>query len=157
MKLQYEVGDLLAADIPAIAHGCNCQGVMGAGIAQQIRAEWPDMYKHYRALCQAQKLHPGDLLPWADSMIVHDHIQWVYNLMTQNQPGRDATVGALVKSSLAMIEHATSYDIRIIGLPLIGCGIGGLDWKRQVQPALETIQATSDYVQLVIYTLHEMR
>ena len=30
-------GNLLQADAPMIAHQVNCQGVMGAGIARQIR------------------------------------------------------------------------------------------------------------------------
>ena len=38
-----------------------------------------------------------------------------------------------------------------IGLPRIGCGIGGLDWESQVKPLLEEIAATTE-VRLVVVT-----
>ena len=31
-----------------ICHQVNCQGVMGAGIAKQIRARWPEVYEDYK-------------------------------------------------------------------------------------------------------------
>ena len=48
-------GDLFANvhDVQAFAHGCNCQGSMGAGIAVTFRTRYPEMYEQYRALCKA--------------------------------------------------------------------------------------------------------
>ena len=38
--LKERKGNLLQADTPMIAHQVNCQGVMGAGIARQIRKDF---------------------------------------------------------------------------------------------------------------------
>ena len=35
--IQYKKGDLLSVTKGIIAHGCNAQGVMGSGVALQIK------------------------------------------------------------------------------------------------------------------------
>ena len=37
------------------AHGCNCVGAMGKGIALQFKAKSPEMYEQYKALCKDNK------------------------------------------------------------------------------------------------------
>lgn len=50
-------GDLLQADTPMIAHQVNCQGVMGAGIARQIRKDFltAGQYREYQQLCKKNR------------------------------------------------------------------------------------------------------
>jgi O-acetyl-ADP-ribose deacetylase (regulator of RNase III) len=45
MTTQYVSGDLFdnAHEAQALAHGCNCQGSMGTGIAKTFRLRCPDM------------------------------------------------------------------------------------------------------------------
>ncbi len=56
MPIRYVSGDLFhnAHDAQAFAHGCNCQGSMGAGIAKNFRARYPEMYEEYRRRCKAE-------------------------------------------------------------------------------------------------------
>jgi hypothetical protein len=44
MPVQFFAGDLFANDMGAgvFAHGCNCQGSMGAGIAKEFRQRYPE-------------------------------------------------------------------------------------------------------------------
>jgi len=44
--IKYTDGDLVrdADQFDVIAHGCNCFCVMGAGIAPQIKAKFPEAY-----------------------------------------------------------------------------------------------------------------
>ena len=39
MGVQFISGDLFASDAQTIAHGCNCRGKMGAGIALELSAD----------------------------------------------------------------------------------------------------------------------
>ena len=52
MTIEFISGDLLnPIKEDAIAHGCNCLGTMGAGIAKEIKNRWPEeMMKSYRSL-----------------------------------------------------------------------------------------------------------
>ena len=52
----YEVkGNLLDSSCDYICHQVNCQGIMGAGLAGQIRTHWPEVYEEYRTLCDEHK------------------------------------------------------------------------------------------------------
>ena len=39
--------DLLNSPDRIIVHGCNAQGVMGAGVAKAIRTKYPEAYSNY--------------------------------------------------------------------------------------------------------------
>lgn len=103
--IEYRQGDLFTAGLPALAHGCNCQGVMGAGIAVQFRDRWPGMYEAYRQRCQWGEYIPGDVMPWRDLGTG----TVIFNLATQYHPGADATAAAL-RASLARIDKAVLMD-----------------------------------------------
>jgi hypothetical protein len=51
--------DLLDSELPAIGHGVNLRGVMGAGIAGQIRKRYPQLYIDYRADLESGVLVSG--------------------------------------------------------------------------------------------------
>jgi len=44
-------GDLLTVKKGYICHQVNVEGVMGAGIALQIKRKWPEVYEQYKSLC----------------------------------------------------------------------------------------------------------
>jgi len=49
MTIRYVSGDLFTNrhNAQAFAHGCNCRGATGAGIAKGFRERYPDMYEEY--------------------------------------------------------------------------------------------------------------
>lgn len=120
--ISFKEGDLFEDGPYTIAHGCNCRGVMGAGIAVQFRKRWPEMYESYRRRCSKPGgFIPGDVMAWStgDRMI--------FNLATQASPGPYARPWMITAAIGRMITEA-HHDFRVaeIGMPLIGCGIGGL-------------------------------
>lgn len=118
-------GDIFTSTAPAIGHGVNVCGVMGAGIAVEFRRRWPDMYGRYRDACRTGRLEPGGLFPYQCG--THDSpFQWVYNIASQDRPGPHARLGWLRAGMQAMVHHARSAGIDLVALPRIGCGIGGL-------------------------------
>ena len=130
MPIQYVAGDLFANEhgAQAFAHGCNCKGSMGAGIAVGFRARYPAMYEEYRRRCKAEprQFNLGDAWLWKD-----ERRPWVFNLGTQEgywhaRASYEAIEAALRK----MREQADAEAIRSIALPRIGVGYGGLSWKK---------------------------
>lgn len=51
MQIREIEGDALSSADRYLVHQTNCLGVMGAGIARQIREKWPKVYKDYKAYC----------------------------------------------------------------------------------------------------------
>lgn len=141
-------GDLFATpDLDALAHGVNCTGVMGAGIAVTFRKLHPEMFAEYARRCRARELRPGNLFAWQAAPM------WVYNLATQPRPGPSATLPAIRSAVEAMVEHARSAGVKRIGMPRVGCGLGGLRWEA-VRPVIE---AAAQGVEIVVVSLPERR
>lgn len=117
-------GDLFASNGRAIGHGVNCKGKMGAGIAVLFKKKYPDMYKEYSELCERGELVPGDCFIWDNG-----DGTFVYNLASQDYPGKDARLNWLGNAAVKALQHADKNNIKRICLPQIGCGIGGLEWN----------------------------
>jgi O-acetyl-ADP-ribose deacetylase (regulator of RNase III) len=48
-------GDILNAKENIICHQVNCQGVMGSGLAKQIKNKYPNVYAKYKKFCEENK------------------------------------------------------------------------------------------------------
>jgi O-acetyl-ADP-ribose deacetylase (regulator of RNase III) len=142
-------GDLfLQGDLDALGHGVNCQGVMGAGIARPFRFLDENMYKAYKEICYKEELLLGDIFPWR----LEDG-RMIYNIASQDLPGANARYVSLYIGVLRAIRHAEKNGVQSIGLPRIGCGIGGLEWEH-VKMLLNTLSDSTE-VKIVVVTPKE--
>lgn len=124
-------GDLLtllnAGTIQVLAHQVNCQGVMGAGLARQVRAAYPAAYHDYR-----QALRSGDLRLGGVRVTPVGPLRFIAHLAGQAGFGRDRphTDYAALRSALeALAAWHREFAETVIGLPYgIGCGLGGGEW-----------------------------
>jgi len=137
-RIVYKSGDLLAADEMVIGHGCNAQGVMGAGIAAAIKQTYPGAYHAYRDQHQVKGLKVGDVIVWASPSRV------VLNMVTQEFFGRDKNrvyvdypgIGRAMEFVEKMAQqhlsdkrgafHASPH----LALPKIGAGLANGDWDQ---------------------------
>lgn len=53
--ITYHEGDLLKSRCDIICHQVNCLGVMGAGIAKQIKEKYPENYNTYRTVVNTNR------------------------------------------------------------------------------------------------------
>lgn len=138
MPIRFVSGDLFdnAHGVRAFAHGCNCQGSMGAGIAKTFRARYPEMYEEYRRKCRAdpREFNLGDCWLWEA-----DGQPWVFNLGTQEGYWRSRASYEAIEAALReMRRQADAGGIASIALPRIGVGYGGLSW-RKVRALVEAV------------------
>ena len=119
--------------ITTIAHGCNMQGVMGAGIAKQIKQKFYSSYVRYNNACTY--LTYDELLRLSytvdydtlDQTFPFTNIKWnVFNLFTQKETGPNANINFIICSFYGMLDECVANGINDIVIPAIGCGIGGL-------------------------------
>jgi O-acetyl-ADP-ribose deacetylase (regulator of RNase III) len=122
MGFKSAVGDLFALELPAIGHGCNCAGAMGAGIAKEFKRRFPEMYLEYRRQCRTGRFRLGDILVWPTEEVT------VYNLATQPAPGPSATLDAIDLAVRAALADVEQRGLPRLGIPRIGSGLGGLPW-----------------------------
>jgi O-acetyl-ADP-ribose deacetylase (regulator of RNase III) len=143
--IKYEKGDVLTANVPFIAHGVNCLGTMGAGIAKQLAAKWPASELKYREYVYKHT----ELLGKSLATYEQEDKKVLFHLFTQLDVGtetRKLNYGALgrcfselnntLKTMKEFDEHmekeTTGETISIpnatVAIPRIGAGLAGGDW-----------------------------
>lgn len=146
MTVVYRTGDLFTQDLPALAHGVNLRGVMGAGVAKTFRDRCPGLYDAYRERCRSGQFTLGGVYVYRPPVG-----PIVYNLATQDRPGPHADLSAIRAAVTVMAQLAETDGIPAIGLPRIGAGIGGLHWP-DVADVIHDVAGRSP-VQLVVVSL----
>lgn len=146
-------GDLLETSFQVIAHQVNCHGVMGGGVALQIKNKYPDVYNEYRDLCC--KKCSKDLLGTAQIVEYNETLEYkvFFNVFGQDEYGRgevQTNYEALKSGFVAAIErfrgqHNIPHFLKIvIAIPYkIGCGLAGGDWGK-VKDILESLEKTEN-------------
>ena len=84
--ITYVKGDLLDSNCDYICHQVNCRGVMGAGIAKQIRERFPEVYRVYNERYEyaSRVLESTDkMLGSTDIVWVPEHNKYVVNMYSQ--------------------------------------------------------------------------
>lgn len=136
--INYIKKDVTTVDRGVVVHGVNCQGVMGSGVALAVKKKWPRAFERYVKVCEMVS-DKEDLLGLAHMVLVTEGV-YVGNLFTQVKYGKDGKKYA-VKEAVEMALGDALMHARAMRLPLympkIGCGLGGLDWKREVKPIVE--------------------
>ena len=129
MSVWHERSDLFTSDAGIIAHGCNCQGAMGSGVARIVRNKYPNVYQEYvdKAVNEGLELGTVQFIDVSD-----DGTQFIANCMTQDMYGTDrrqVDYEAVYTCFEALREFALAHGIRDVAMPQIGCGLAGGDWK----------------------------
>ena len=133
--IAYKIGNMFE-NLPAgrifLAHGCNAQGVMGSGVAKELRDRYPWAYNTYRRVYEERGLELGEVI----TAVSKDKNTVIFNCITQKYYGRDgcryANYGA-IESCMCDINikmrDAPSLYPKVVRMPFIGCSLGGADWN----------------------------
>lgn len=127
--MKIKEGNLLDVQKIYICHQVNCQGVMGSGLAKQIKNKWKKAYEWYAKDCKSKT--PEELLGTICPVNVEDNIS-VINMYAQNKYGTDKryTDYEAFEKCLNNIKFHVPKENTIIRFPYgIGCGLGGGDWE----------------------------
>ena len=129
--LTYLTTNLFDSPAQALVNPVNTVGVMGRGIALEFRQRYPEMYYEYRQLCRTGKLRIGQLY------VYHSQDRIIVNFPTKDHWHNHSRVAYIQAGLTEFVRSYIQYDINSVSFPQLGCGLGGLDWKQQVQPVME--------------------
>lgn len=123
-------GDLLnwveTGYFDVIAHGCNCQCVMSAGIARSIKVRFPEAYQADLATQKGDGRKLGTLS--VAKVMTRGGPLVVVNAYTQVFYGRQSCQVSYAAVRQAFAEVKRRYSGKSIGYPRIGAGLAGGDW-----------------------------
>lgn len=149
MMVEYEKGDMFSPDwgLDAVGHGCNAMGVMGAGVAADVRNRYPGILRAYQV-----SLREGTSLGEYHLWHAPSHqVRWVYNLITQPTPGACADPQAITEAAAAMLADAQRRGFSRVGVPMLGAGLGGLRYEESLT-AITAAVPLEGTCTLVIFT-----
>lgn len=105
----------------AIVNTVNTIGVMGKGIALEVKNQYPEVFEAYRDLCLRKEIVIGRVA----AIRARDGV-WVLNLPTKQHWGNPSKL-SWVTEGLADLHHVIKkLEVKDIGMPFPGCGNGQL-------------------------------
>lgn len=125
-KIEYRRGDLFSTDSQYILHGCNCQGVMGSGVAKTIKEKYPLAFEEYKLIYDKFNcLQLGTTI-----FVKQPGGKTIINALTQLNYGRNGVhvsywaIANIFKDLNTLVEERSE-----ISMPMIGAGLGGGNWN----------------------------
>ena len=120
-----------------LMHGVNCQGVMGSGIAAQIRSKWPVVFTDYEAyiskMMRERGWFPDDFLGEVVLSEVSESLV-IASAFTQESFGRDKNRVYVSYYAIERVFMEAAEIAQELGLPLcfpkIGAGLANGSWEK---------------------------
>ena len=113
--------DIFKSQCQTIVNTINCVGVMGKGLALEMKKQYPQMFDKYKGLCDKGLLDIGKL--W----LYKDEEKWILNFPTKKDWRNPSEYSFIEYGMQKFIETYQSKSITSIAFPMLGCNNGGLD------------------------------
>lgn len=144
---EHRKGDIFQSECEAIVNAVNCIGVMGAGLALAFKKKFPKMFNDYKKYCNEGKLRPGRMHVWETGS---DNPKYIINFPTKDDLS-PSKMEYIVDGLETLKETIASNNIKTIGIPALGSGLGGLDYD-DVCPLLENFaDSLPEDVRVILY------
>lgn len=142
--LEEQKGDLLKCEGP-IAHCVGADMIMGAGVALAIRNKY--MSPESLTILRSRKWEVGKCVASLTGG------KLIYNIVTKPVSRNCKPTQADFELAMVAWRDALILDmIKLCNIPLLGCGLDGLNWDDFVRPTIEKVFAGTD-IKIVLWTL----
>ena len=135
-------------DADWIIHQVNMQGVMGNGVAKQIKEEFPEHFRVYKEYCNNHK----DLL---GTVFAVDGVVGVFGQQYYGRNQRHTNYVALISGIETFVNNVLTEFAHLnkIGIPYgIGSGLGGGHWN-VVRTLVNDLQIMYPEITITFYKL----
>jgi len=146
--LSEEEGSLLDADAEALVNTVNTVGIMGKGIALQVKQAYPGNFRAYEAACRRGDVRLGAMFTYETGLL--DSPRYIINFPTKGHWRAKSKLSDIAAGLADLRRVIQDRDIRSIAVPPLGCGNGGLDW-RDVRPLITEVLGDLPEVNVMLY------
>ena len=133
--IQSSVADIMMAApaYEAIVNPVNCVGVMGSGLAREIKFAYPDNFIAYLGACTRREVWPGKMFVFDRETAMKP--KFIINFPTKQHWRQSSRLEDIEAGLISLAQEIESREITSIAIPALGCGLGGLDWA-DVKPRI---------------------
>ena len=130
-------GNLFDSDAELLIHQVNCMGIMGSGVAKELKMRYPEVEEEYRKLCKSR--NSSELLGEVQFCKTSSG-QWIANLFGQEHinptwyiGGKVTDYEALDKAFAKIAEFMSENNLSSAAVPYkMSCVRGGGKWDEVV-------------------------
>lgn len=130
-------GDIFATRAECLVNPVNTVGVMGKGLAAEFKTRFGHAYfAHYRNACHTKTLAIGKVT-YFDKALLGDDVQArvsVVDFPTKRHWSDKSRVEDIRAGLISLVCVVLTREVKSIAIPALGCGLGGLDWEKDVRP-----------------------
>lgn len=105
-----------------IVNTVNCVGVMGKGLALEMKKRYPNMFDKYKDYCDKGLIDIGKL--W---LYKHSDDKWILNFPTKKHWKNGSEYEYIEEGMKKFVETYQEKGITTIAFPMLGCNNGGLE------------------------------
>jgi len=143
-------GDLMLTEAEAIVNTVNCVGVMGKGIALQMKKAYPDNFKAYANACTKGEVKPGKMFVYRLAE-ENKNPKFIINFPTKKHWKNPSEIEYLQEGLDDLVKTVQEYGIQSVALPPLGCGNGGLDWNIVRSLIFEKLSKLPKNIEIELY------
>lgn len=143
-------GNILLTNAEALVNPVNTVGVMGAGLAKQIRTAFPAAYEEYRHACRVGNVMIGRMHVLKRDRVPMFGPAYLINFPTKAHWNQDSRLEWIELGLVHLISVVDEIGIRSIAIPPLGCGLGGLSWA-DVRPLIARSFSHHTHVRVLVY------
>lgn len=140
--IEFVSGDFFDFDADIMINTVNCVGVMGAGVALAFKKRFPEMFDDYAEKCRSGIIRPGLPSVWLQKDMISKDIE-IINFPTKNHWKNPSEYHYIDDGLEWLSKYLEDKSGKVVTLPALGCGHGGLDWDRvrsMIAEKLKTLQ-----------------
>ena len=121
--IEFVTGNIFDSGADCLINTVNCEGFMGKGIAYQFKMRFPQNNIDYVKACKSGKLKIGTIHYYKEDGV------WIVNFPTKDKWREKSKIDYIEKGLDVLVKFIVEYKPKVIAIPPLGCGNGGLDWN----------------------------
>ncbi len=141
-------GDLLRSSVTALVNPVNTVGVMGKGLALQFKALYPSNFTAYVKSCKQDQVRVGTMFVFDCGST--EFPRYIVNFPTKKHWRHPSKLEYISAGLTDLIHQIQVLEIQSIAIPMLGAGLGGLDWNL-VRPLIVEAFAALPKVQVLLF------
>ncbi len=123
-------GDIFTSNADAFINTVNCVGVMGKGLALEVKKRYPDCFLQYKNACAQGLVKTGKMHVYAD-----ESGKYIINFPTKNHWRYNSQMSYIEEGLVDLCTVIKDLKLKSIAIPALGCSNGGLNWS-DVKPVI---------------------
>lgn len=142
--LKNMTGSIFNSKAEALVSPVNCVGVMGKGLALDFKKRYPESFRYYKSVCDGNMAVVGRIFPNDEHGVTIIHFPTKVHWRNESKP---EWIELGLKDLRVFLE---AYHYKSVAIPLLGCGLGGLD-EKEVLPLIENFANKVPHIEVELW------